>query len=137
MVMYYFSGESWRTISGASIALDETQGVLDVGHDPAVEILTVQDVYLVSAPCQQAGDVGLRKEAAHVPGEEERSRVSEEQCAIRSFGRLDVDQHVLDLRPAGLLNSSASGNADAAVSNTDSDHDGGVEIVKQSSATII
>ena len=39
--------------------------------------------------------------------------------------------------PGELLNSSASGNADAAVSNTDSDHDGGVEVVKQSSATII
>ena len=45
--------------------------------------------------------VGLRKEAAHVLGKEERPRVSEEQCAIRPFGRLDVDQYILDLRPAG------------------------------------
>ena len=56
-------------------------------HDPAVEILAIQDVYLVSAPCQQAGDVGLRKKAAHVLGKEERTRVSEDQCAIRPFGR--------------------------------------------------
>ena len=33
--------ESLYAVSGASIALHETQGVLDVRHNPAVEILTI------------------------------------------------------------------------------------------------
>ena len=52
---------------------------LDVGHKPTVEILAIQDVNLVLALCQQTGDVGLREEMTHVTGEEEDTRISEEQ----------------------------------------------------------
>ena len=77
-------------IGDASIALNETQGVLDVGHDAAVEILAIQDVDLVGAPSQQAGDVGLREETTHASGEKEDTSVAEEQCAARPLGRLCV-----------------------------------------------
>ena len=88
-------------IGGTSIALDEAHGVFDVRHNPAVEVLAVQDTNLVRALAQQAGDVRLREETAHVPCEEEHARVSEEQLVARPLGDLDVDQHVLDWRSSG------------------------------------
>lgn len=60
-----------RAVGGAGAALDEPHGILDVGHDAAVEVLAVEDVHLVGAFRQQARDVGLVEEMPHVPGEEE------------------------------------------------------------------
>ena len=95
--------ESLDPVGGASIALDETQSVLDVGHKPAVKILAIQDVNLILALCQQTGDVGLREEMTHVTGEEEHTRISEKQFVAHSLGGLNVGQHVLDRRAAGRL----------------------------------
>jgi hypothetical protein len=93
--------EPFDPVGGPSIALNETQGVLDVGHKPTVKVLAIQDVNLVLALCQQTGDVGLREEMTHVTGEEEHPRISEEQFVSHSLGCLNVGQHVLDRRLAG------------------------------------
>ena len=61
----------------ARVALDKAQGVLDVGHDPAVEVLAVKDVDLVNPSRQQAGDVRLWKEPAYPLTEEEHTCVAE------------------------------------------------------------
>ena len=58
-------------------------------------------MYLVGAPREQTGDVGLWKEAARIFGKEEHSGVPEAQRVVRSFSRPDVDQYVLDPRLAG------------------------------------
>ena len=96
-------------VGGAGIASDKTHGVFDIRHDPAVEVLAVQDVDLVRASSQQAGDVRLREEMAHALGEEEHSRVSEEQPVARPLGDLDIDQHVLDRRTPGDAGLSEPG----------------------------
>ena len=90
--------ESFNTVGRTGIALDESQGVLDVGHDPTGEVLAVQDVDLVRAFRQQAGDVRFRKEAPHVPGEEEHAGVSKKQPVTCPLGYVHVDQHVFDRR---------------------------------------
>ena len=95
------SPQAFDAVRGTSIALHEAQGILDIGHDAAIEILAIQDMHLVGAPREQTGDVGLWKEAARVLGKEEHAGVSEEQCAVRAFSRFDVDEHVLDPRLAG------------------------------------
>ena len=92
--------EPFDPVGGPSIALNETQGVLDVGHKPTVKILAIQDVNLVLALCQQTGDVGLREEMTHVTGEEEHARIAEKQFVGHSLGCLNVGQHVLDRRVA-------------------------------------
>ena len=88
--------ESLDAIGGTSIAFDETYGVLDVSHDPAIEILAIKDMNLVHAAGQQARDVGLGKETSHVLGEEEYASIAKQQSAVHPFCCIDVDEHVLD-----------------------------------------
>ena len=103
------SPQAFDAVRGTSIALHEAQGILDIGHDAAVEILAIQDVHLVGASCEQTGDVGLWKKAARILGEEEHSGVPEEQRTVRSFSRSDVDQHVLGPRLAGNARKTEPG----------------------------
>ena len=88
-------------VCGSGVTFDETQDILDVGHNPAAEVLSVQDVDLIRVPRQQTGDVGVRKKTPHVLGEKEHPGVAEEQFLPGALGRLDVDQHVLDSRLSG------------------------------------
>ena len=82
-------------VCGSGVALDETQGIFDVGHNPAAEVLSVQDVDFIRIPRQQTGDVSVRKEPPHVLGEKEHSGIAEEQFLPGALGRLEVDQHVI------------------------------------------
>ena len=84
----------------AGVALDEAHGVLNVGHDAAVEVLAVQDVNLVRAAPKQAGDVRVREKAPHVLGEEQHTGVAEQQPVTGALRHFDVHQHVFH-RTAG------------------------------------
>ena len=86
--------------SGARVAFDEAHGVLDVGHDTAVEVLAIEDVHLVGALGQEAGDVGLVEEVPDVLGEEEDTRVAEEKPPAGALRSFDVRQNVLRAGPA-------------------------------------
>ena len=88
-------------VCGSGVALDETQGILDVGHNSAGKVLSVQDVDLVRIPRQQTGDVGVRKKPFDVLSEKEHPGIAEKQFLPGTLGRLDVDQHVLDGRRSG------------------------------------
>ena len=92
--------EALDAIRCSRITHDNPQGVLDFRCDTAIEVLPIQEVTIVSTRCQQASGLGLQKEPTHFLGKEKRSHVSEDQRTIRSFGRLQVDQRVLDLGSA-------------------------------------
>ena len=103
------AAQAFDAIGRAGIALNEAQGVLNVGHNTAVKVPSVEDVDLVRTLAQQAGDVCLREEMAHVLGEEEYARVAEEQVVACPLGSFDVDQHVFNRRlstDAGQLEPS-------------------------------
>ena len=89
------ASQALDSISGAGVAFDEAHGVLNVRHDAAVEVLTVQDVNLVRATPKEASDVRLGEEVLHVLGEEQYAGVAEQQPVAGRLRHFYVHQHVL------------------------------------------
>ena len=98
ILRHFLAPQTLDAIGEASVALDEAYGVFDVGDDSAIEILAVQNVYLVGSFGQQAGHIRLRKEAACVLCEEKHASVAKEQFAVHAFSGVGVNQHVRDVR---------------------------------------